>query len=174
MASSTYSSISCYLSKFLQVVTKKIASEIKRVYRLHHRLCSATPLDWLLSRNLKPRKLILRAFSDFPQKLTPLKIIRHTVLESHAMYTPSKLHIHRSATLPGENPDYILHAYCVYLVLVLLSSFWCTSHLKMILEGFGHATIIERNEAENCIIQVYNTIISSLEFCFTCDPHAIS
>ena len=26
------------------------------------------PPDWLLSRNLKPRKLIPRAFSDFPQK----------------------------------------------------------------------------------------------------------
>ncbi|MCG8625046.1 MAG: hypothetical protein MJE68_23980, partial [Proteobacteria bacterium] len=52
----------------------------ERVYRLHHRLCSsATPLDWLQSRNLKPRKLILRAFSDFPQKLAPTKITRHTV-----------------------------------------------------------------------------------------------
>ena len=50
--------------------TKKIASKIEHVYRLHHRLCSsATPLDWLLSRNLKPRKLILRAFPDFPRKL---------------------------------------------------------------------------------------------------------
>ena len=50
------------------------------MYRLHHRLCSsATPLDWLLSRNLKPRKLILRAFSDFPRKLDPTKITRHTV-----------------------------------------------------------------------------------------------
>ena len=43
--------------------------------RLYHRLCSsATPLDWLLSRNLKPRKLILRAFSDFPRKLDPTKL----------------------------------------------------------------------------------------------------
>ena len=62
------------------LVTKKITSEIERVYRLHHRFCSATPLDWLLSRNLKPRKLILRAFSDFPRELAPTKITRHTVL----------------------------------------------------------------------------------------------
>ena len=33
----------------------------------------------VLSRNLKPRKLILRAFSDFPRKLAPTKITRHTV-----------------------------------------------------------------------------------------------
>ena len=52
----------------------------ERMHRLHHRLCSsATPLYWLLSRNLKPRKLILRAFSDFPRKLNPAKITRHTV-----------------------------------------------------------------------------------------------
>ena len=51
------------------------------MYRLYHRLCSsATPLDWLLSRNLKQRKLIFRAFSDFPRKLAPMKITRHTVI----------------------------------------------------------------------------------------------
>ena len=61
------------------LVTKKIASEIECMYRLHHRLCSATPLDWLLSRNLKPRKLLLRAFLDFPRILAPMKITRHTV-----------------------------------------------------------------------------------------------
>ena len=53
--------------------------DCERMYRLHHRLCSsATPLDWLLSRNLKPRKLILRAF---PRKLDPTKITRHTVAQ---------------------------------------------------------------------------------------------
>ena len=31
------------------LVIKKIASEIEHVYRLHHRLCGATPLYWLLS-----------------------------------------------------------------------------------------------------------------------------
>ena len=50
------------------------------MYRLHHCLCStATPLDWLLSRNLKPRKIILRASSDLPRKSIPTKITRHTV-----------------------------------------------------------------------------------------------
>ena len=36
----------------------------------------AVPRPWieLLSQNLKPRKLILRAFSDFPQKLAPPKL----------------------------------------------------------------------------------------------------
>ena len=28
-------------------MTKRKASEIEHVYRLHHRLCSATPLDWV-------------------------------------------------------------------------------------------------------------------------------
>ena len=64
----------------LSLVTKKIASEINCVYRLHHHSCSAMPLDLLLSRNLIPQKLILRAFSDFPRKLAPTKITCHTVL----------------------------------------------------------------------------------------------
>ena len=37
------------LCRYGLIVTKKIESEIERVYRLHHRLCSTTPLDWLLS-----------------------------------------------------------------------------------------------------------------------------
>ena len=39
------------------------------------------PRPWtgLLSQNLKPQKLILRAFPDFPQKLAPPKITHHTV-----------------------------------------------------------------------------------------------
>jgi hypothetical protein len=42
--------------------------------------CVATrPWTGLVSRNLKPRKLILRAFSDFPRNLAPPKITRHTV-----------------------------------------------------------------------------------------------
>ena len=53
------------------------------LYRLHHCLRStATPLYWLLSRNLKPRKLILRAFSNVPRTFDPTKITRHTVLVS--------------------------------------------------------------------------------------------
>ena len=60
------------------LVTKKIASEIKRVCRLHHHLCSATSLDWLLSRNLKPQKLIMRAFSDFSR----------TIISTHENYPP--------------------------------------------------------------------------------------
>jgi hypothetical protein len=35
----------------------------------------------LLSRNLKPRQSILRAFFDLPQKLAPLKIICHMVFD---------------------------------------------------------------------------------------------
>ena len=72
-----------YLMLFVQVsvgIWLSNKEDRERVYRLHHRFCSsATPLDWLLSRNLKPRKLILRAFSDFPRKLDPTKIIRHAV-----------------------------------------------------------------------------------------------
>ena len=59
------------------LVTKKIASEIEHLYLLH--LCSATPLYCLLSQNLKPRKLILKTFLDFPQKLAPTSITRHRV-----------------------------------------------------------------------------------------------
>ena len=65
-------------------VTKKIVS----VCIDYIIVCAAGPrpwiMDWLLSpsmlsRNLKPRKLILRAFSDIPRKLDPMKITRHTV-----------------------------------------------------------------------------------------------
>ena len=58
-------------------VTRKIVSEIDPVYII---VC-AVPCPWagLLSRNSKSQKSILRAFSDFPQKLVPLKITRHTV-----------------------------------------------------------------------------------------------
>jgi hypothetical protein len=59
------------------------SSEIESAYRLHHRLRSATPgpLDWAASAvtKFKTTKLILRAFSDIPRKLAPLKITRHTV-----------------------------------------------------------------------------------------------
>ena len=51
----------------------------ERVYRLYHHLCSSATLellDWLLSRNLKPR---FKAFSDFPRKLDLTKITRHMV-----------------------------------------------------------------------------------------------
>ena len=61
----------------------RIWLSIKQRRSRDHRLCrSATPLDWLLSRNLKPRKLILRAFFYFPRKLDPTKITRHTVCKS--------------------------------------------------------------------------------------------
>ena len=63
----------------------------ERLYRLHHRLCSTAtpaPLYWLLSRNLKPRKLILSAFSDFPRKLDPTKITRLTVLNFLEKHVP--------------------------------------------------------------------------------------
>ena len=53
------------------LVTKKIVSAYIDYIIV---LCSsAMPLDWLLSRNLKPRKLILRAFSDFPRKLPAIR-----------------------------------------------------------------------------------------------------
>ena len=46
------------------------------------------PWTGLLSRNLNPRKLILRAFSDFLQKLVPPKIIHHMVYRSLAKESP--------------------------------------------------------------------------------------
>jgi hypothetical protein len=46
----------------------------------YHRLRSAAPLDWAADPKFKIRKLILRAFSDFPRKWAPPKITRHTVL----------------------------------------------------------------------------------------------
>ena len=50
------------------------------MYQLDYHLCSsATPLDWLLSRNLKRRKLILRAFSDFPRKLPAIRYYRGAI-----------------------------------------------------------------------------------------------
>ena len=59
-----------YLMLFIQVsvgIWLSNKEDRERMYRLHHRLCSsATPLDWLLSQNLKLRKLIFKAFSDFP------------------------------------------------------------------------------------------------------------
>ena len=44
----------CSSLRWYGLVTKKITSKIECVYRLHHRLCSVPPLDWLLSRKLKP------------------------------------------------------------------------------------------------------------------------
>jgi hypothetical protein len=78
MASS--SQILFYLMLFVQISLQKWLGDKERVSisyiivyaALHH--CTG-----LLSRNLKPRKLILRAFSDFPRKLAPPKITRHTV-----------------------------------------------------------------------------------------------
>ena len=57
-------------------------AEVAQILRacIDYIVCSALrPWTGLLSRNLKPRKLILRASSDFPRKLAPLKITRHTV-----------------------------------------------------------------------------------------------
>ncbi len=52
----------------------------------------APGLGCMLSRNLKPRKLILRAFSGFPRNLAPPKITRHTVaiyIKSAIMQVPA-------------------------------------------------------------------------------------
>ena len=69
IASSTLSH-AINLSKSLQVWLS-YKEDRKHIYWLYYRLCSsATPLDWLLSRNLK---LILRAFSDFPRKLPAIR-----------------------------------------------------------------------------------------------------
>ena len=80
----------------------------------HHRLCSATPLDWLLSRNLKPRKLSLRAFLDFPRKLAPTKITRHMVTILYQVGTATM-----DAHVRSEDNNYCnvqLHtAYRIYL-----------------------------------------------------------
>ena len=45
------STISCYLFKSLCRCGLKIVSEIEHVHWLHHRLCSATPLDWVSVTN---------------------------------------------------------------------------------------------------------------------------
>ena len=58
------------------VVTKKIVSEIEYVYRLHHHLCSATSLDWLLSQNLKVQNLIEGLFGLY------------TKISTHEKYPP--------------------------------------------------------------------------------------
>ena len=46
----------------LFVVMMKIKSKIEHVYQLHHRLCSAMPMDWAAVTKFKS---ILRALSDF-------------------------------------------------------------------------------------------------------------
>ena len=56
------------------ILASHLLAEVAQILRVCIDYCSALHL-WtgLLSRNLKPRKLILRASSDFPRKLAPLK-----------------------------------------------------------------------------------------------------
>ena len=61
------------------LVTKKIASACIDTSSLMQQCHAPRLVALLLSRNLKPRKLIVRAFSDFPRKLDPMKITRHMV-----------------------------------------------------------------------------------------------
>ena len=48
-ADSVFNTIIIFLSDVICRSLKKITSEIECVYLLHHHLCSATPLYWLLS-----------------------------------------------------------------------------------------------------------------------------
>jgi hypothetical protein len=93
MVSSSQILIYMYLMLFVQVSLQNCLSDEgsqarSRVHFDYIMVC-AVPHPWtgLLSRNLKARKLILRAFSDFPRKLAPPKITRHTVLHVHLHVT---------------------------------------------------------------------------------------
>ena len=79
-----YYSISCYLSKYAWLSNKEDRKRDRALVSIN--LCSATPLYCLLSQNLKSQKLILRAFSDFPRKLVPTKITRHTVFRTQLLW----------------------------------------------------------------------------------------
>ena len=48
------------------LVIKKIMSEIKCMSRLHHRLCSATSLDWLLSINFEVLSTKISSHVNYP------------------------------------------------------------------------------------------------------------
>lgn len=71
-----------HCSEFLSLHKCLDEEEVKQSYtmwkwdQLHHDLPCTLPRPWLLSLNLKPRKLTI---SNFPWKLTPLKITHHTV-----------------------------------------------------------------------------------------------
>ena len=55
-----------------------------------------------MSRNLKPRKLILRAFLDFPPKLAPTKITCHMVLRGRILDIQIILTPHHTMSLKSE------------------------------------------------------------------------
>ena len=69
------------------------------------------PLDWLLSRNLKPRKLISRAFSDIPRQLALTKIIHHMVCAACIVKFNGKYHLH-FFNLPSSKFEF--SSSCVY------------------------------------------------------------
>ena len=51
------------------------------MYQLHYRVCIAMPLDWVAVIRLKiTKRLIQRAFSDFPRTLAPPQITHRMVL----------------------------------------------------------------------------------------------
>jgi hypothetical protein len=78
-----YSISCCFFAEVAQWQRKSSEIELARA-RVDYIIFCAVPRPWtagpgLLSRNLKPRKLILRAFSDFSRKLAPPKITRYAV-----------------------------------------------------------------------------------------------